>query len=114
MENKLNYLTETEKCAIEQFAKLMRDELGQSLIKMEIFGSKIRGDYSDSSDIDILIIVKERTLDIMDRVADITSRLNIEHNLSLSPVIFSEYEYKINIDMTSPFSLAVEVEGVRL
>lgn len=114
MGNNLNYITETEKDALKQFVNLMQAALGENLTKMELFGSKVRGNYSESSDMDILVIVKERTIDVMDKIAEITAELNLEYNLSIAPVVFSEYEYKVNTDMASPFSLAVESEGVRL
>jgi len=114
MKISLKYLTETEKKVVAEFAKLVRTALGENLIDMEIFGSKVRGDFTGDSDMDILVVVKERTLDSMDRIAEITANLNIEYNLSISPVIFSEYEYKVNEDMKSPFVLNVEAEGVRL
>lgn len=114
MKNSLNYLTKTEKNVLKQFVNLMQAALGGDLIRIELFGSRARGDYSEGSDIDILIIVKERTIDVMDKIAEITAELNLEYNLSISPVVFSEYEYKVNTDMASPFSLAVESEGVRL
>lgn len=114
MNSNLKYLTEVEQLAVDQFAKLMRDKLGRALVKMELFGSKIKGNFTETSDIDILIIARERTFDVMEAVADVTARLNIEYNLSLSPVVFSEQEFKVNADMSSPFSLAVEAEGVLL
>ena len=114
MKISLKYLTELERKVVGQFAKLVRTALGKNLINIEIFGSKVKGDFTEDSDIDILIVVKERTLDSMDKIAEITADLNIEYNLSISPVIFSEYEYKVNEDIKSPFVLNVEVEGVRL
>lgn len=114
MEKSLNYLTKTEKKVVERFAKLVRNAMGENLIDIEIFGSKVRGDFSEDSDIDMLVVVKERTLDSMDKIAEITANLNIGYNLSISPVIFSEYEYKRNEYMKSPFVLNVEAEGVRL
>jgi predicted nucleotidyltransferase len=113
-ESSLNYLTKTEKRAVEQFAKLVRAALGENLIDIEIFGSKVRGDITKDSDIDILIVVKNRTIDVMDKIAQFTSELNLEFNHFLSPVIFSEYEYKVNKDMASPFTLSIEREGVVL
>src|SRR3989338_1810239 len=114
MQQVLRYLTETEKKVVEKFAKLVRTALRENLIDMEIFGSKVRGDFTGDSDIDILIVVKERTLDVMDKIGDITAELALEYNLPLSPVIFSEYECQVNRNMSSPFVLSVEAEGVRL
>ncbi len=109
-----SYLNGPEKNVIERFVKLIRAALVDNVADIEFFGSKVRGDFTASSDIDILIIVKKRTLDVMDKVAEITSDLNLEYNLSLSPVVFSEEEYKRNADMGSPFSLSIAAEGVKL
>lgn len=114
MASSLKYLTEVEKSVVDRFVRLIRTELRDNLIDIEIFGSKVRGDYAEFSDIDILIIVKDRSLDVMDKVADITSDLNIEYNLSISPVIFSEHEYSVNENMSSPFVSSIEAEGIRL
>lgn len=114
MASSLKYLTDVEKSVVDRFVKLIRAGLRDNLVDIEIFGSKVRGDYSEFSDIDILIIVKDRSLDVMDKVADITSDLNIEYNLSISPVIFSEHEYSMNESMSSPFVSSVEAEGIRL
>ncbi|MBI5196597.1 MAG: nucleotidyltransferase domain-containing protein [Nitrospirae bacterium] len=110
----LKYLTKIEKKVVEEFAKQVRTALGQNLIDMEIFGSKVRGDFTGDSDIDILVVVKERTLDVMDKIGDITAELALEYDMPLSPVIFSKYEYQVNRNMSSPFVLSVEAEGVRL
>jgi len=80
------------------------------MVRMSVFGSKVRGDYREKSDIDILVIVKERSLRVMDQIAEITSDLNIEFDLSITPVVFSEHEYDMNATMASPFSLAVHEE----
>lgn len=114
MASSLKYLTEVEKSVVDRFVRLIRTELSDNLIDIEIFGSKVRGNYSEFSDIDILIIVKDRSLDVMDKVADITSDLNIEYNLSISPVIFSEHEYSVNEHMSSPFVSSIEADGIRL
>jgi predicted nucleotidyltransferase len=110
----MKHLTKAERHAVEDFAKLIRAGLGGCLIKIEIFGSKVRGDYTESSDIDILIIVKERTLDVMDRIGDIAAELTLEYNIPISPIVFSEHEYKVNADMSSSFILSVKAEGCRL
>lgn len=114
MKKAMNYLTKSEKRAVNEFARLMRAELGERLIRMDIFGSKVKGNFTEDSDIDILIIVKKRTLDVMDMVAGIASELMLKYNLPISPVVFSEYEYKVNANMSSPFILNVESEGIVL
>ncbi|GAF80722.1 unnamed protein product, partial [marine sediment metagenome] len=101
----LNHMSKKERQALDRFREIVKSCLGEYLVRMFVFGSKVRGDYTEASDIDILIIVKERSLDIMDQIAEITSDLNIEYDLSIAPVVFSENEYDMNATMASPFSL---------
>ncbi len=114
MGGNLDHMSKTERYAIEQFGETVKSRLGEYVVKMSVFGSKVRGDYRATSDIDILVIVKERSLRVMDQIAEITSDLNIKYDLSISPVVFSEQEYDMNAKMASPFSLAVRQEGLSL
>ncbi|MFH1123662.1 MAG: nucleotidyltransferase domain-containing protein [Pseudomonadota bacterium] len=114
MGGSLNHMSKKERYAIERFGETVKSRLGENVIRMSVFGSKVRGDYTEKSDIDILVIVKERSLRVMDQIAEITSDLNIEFDLSIAPVVFSEHEYDMNAIMASPFSLAVHEEGLLL
>ena len=114
MGGNLDHMSKTERYAIEQFGETVKSRLGEYVVKMSVFGSKVRGDYRTTSDIDVLVIVKERSLCVMDQIAEITSDLNIKYDLSISPVVFSEQEYDMNAKMATPFSLAVREEGLSL
>ena len=114
MGGSLSYLSKAERLAVERFGDAVKNRLGEDVVRMSVFGSKVRGDYQKASDIDVLVIVKERSLRVMDQIAEITSDLNVEYDLSISPVVFSEQEYDMNAKMASPFSLAVREEGLSL
>lgn len=114
MSGSLKHMSKKERYAIERFGETVKSRLSEYVVRMSVFGSKVRGDYSEASDIDILVIVKERSLRVMDQIAEITSDLNIEFGLSIAPVVFSENEYDMNATMASPFSLTVHEEGLLL
>lgn len=114
MGGSLDYMSNTERTAIGRFCETVKSRLGESVVSISVFGSKVRGDYKATSDIDVLVIVKDRSLRVMDQIAEITSDLNIEYDISIAPVVFSEPEYDMNAKMASPFSLAVHEEGVLL
>ena len=114
MSGALNYMNTTETLAIARFRDAVMSSLGGEVVQMYVFGSKVRGDFNAYSDIDILVVVKDRSLKIMDKIAEITAGLNIEYDLSIAPVVFSEQEYRTNESMSSPFSLAVREEGFPL
>lgn len=114
MGSSFSYMSKTERRAVERFGDAVKSRLGEYVVRMTVFGSKVRGDYQKASDIDVLVIVKERSLRVMDQIAEITSDLNVEYGFSISPVVFSEQEYDMNTKMASPFSLAVRAEGLSL
>jgi len=114
MGGSLKHMNKKERQALKRFGETVKSRLGDYyVVMMSVFGSKVRGDFTETSDIDILIVVKERSLLVMDQIAEITSDMNIEYDLSIAPVVFSENEYTMNATvMASPFSLAVHEEGL--
>lgn len=114
MGSSFDYMNENERYVIERFREAVKKNIGELVTNMSVFGSKVRGDYNEASDIDILVIVKERSMAVMDQIAEITSELNIEYNLSIAPVVFSEQEHNMNAIMHSPFTVSVRTEGLSL
>jgi predicted nucleotidyltransferase len=114
MGSSFSYMSKTERLAVERFGAEVKIRLGEYMVRMSVFGSKVRGDFRETSDIDVLVIVKKRSLRVMDQIAEITSDLNVKYDLSISPVVFSEQEYDMNTKMATPFSLAVREEGLSL
>lgn len=57
-----------EKDAIKKVTKKLKRFFGNELIAVIVFGSRVRGDFTQESDLDILVIVKKRTFDIIDTI----------------------------------------------
>lgn len=114
MASSLKYMKKNERSAIQRFREAINKNIGKDLISIIAFGSKVRGDFNEASDIDILIIVKNRSLRVMDKIAEITAELNIEYNISIAPVVFSEKEYNMNKIMNTSFTSSISAEGLSL
>ncbi|MFQ6079813.1 MAG: nucleotidyltransferase domain-containing protein, partial [Thermodesulfobacteriota bacterium] len=71
MKKRPDYLSEAERKAIESFVKELRRKLGEEILSIRLFGSRVRGDFHRDSDIDVFILVKKRTLDIEDMITEI-------------------------------------------
>jgi len=113
MQGTLSHLNKAEKKVITSFVKKLREKLGEEIVSIRLFGSKIRGDFTKDSDIDIFILVKKRK-EVRDKVSDIAADYFFETNIPLSPVVYSLYEYKKNKELGSFFFENVEREGVIL
>jgi predicted nucleotidyltransferase len=83
-----------------------------TILRLVAFGSRVRGDFRGDSDFDILVIIK----DISERaqVVRFIYDVEVETDAPLSPVIFTEAEYRKNRALCNPFVMNVEREGVVL
>ena len=84
------------------------------MLDMKIFGSKVRGDFQRESDIDILLIVRDRDARVREYISEIASDLNLEFDCLISPVIYTEAEYNQNRQFNNLFAENLEKEGITL
>ncbi|MDI6766052.1 MAG: nucleotidyltransferase domain-containing protein [Bacteroidota bacterium] len=98
--------------AINIFSKRLKKALGKQLISVQLFGSKARGDFHKDSDIDIYIVVREKSMKVRDKIFNIDTAIWDEYDVFLSPVVYSEYEERKNLEMHSFFFEAVQKEGI--
>lgn len=84
--NRLTYLNKWEKLALQEFSDQMRETYGDNLIKIILYGSKARGDSTQSSDIDLLIVLKKMGLryNEIKRINIITSPLCLKYQVLIS------------------------------
>lgn len=114
MKKKLEFLNPNEKKAITSFVKALKEKLGNEILTIRLFGSKVRGDFKEDSDIDIFILVKERTQKVSDILSEIEVDWDIKYNVPISTVLYSLYEYQKNKELKSFFFENVEKEGIIL
>ncbi|CUX77667.1 nucleotidyltransferase family protein [Thermococcus chitonophagus] len=62
---------EKKALALREFIKRVEDKFGGSVESIVLFGSYARGDYSEDSDIDVLIVGDVDFYEIMEIVTDI-------------------------------------------
>jgi predicted nucleotidyltransferase len=114
MKGQLGYLNKTEREVIGSFVKELRGKLGDEILSIHLFGSKARGDFLEDSDIDIFVLVREKTPDVRGKLAEITTDYDIEYGLPLSIVLYDLFEYGKNKELGSFFFESVEREGIAL
>ena len=67
---------------VDEVARRLRDELKASIHDFEglyVFGSQVRGDYTDESDVDIVVLFGQDYYDIPDSFYDILSQMGYEY-----------------------------------
>ena len=108
------YLNQKEKVSLNEFSKRLRKLLGNNLISLILFGSKVKGTSTEESDIDLLVVVKKKTPFVRHKIYDILFDIDPYYELKLSTLIYSELEYRKNEELKSPFVESLKREGITL
>ena len=96
---------------LREFKRELTEILGDKLVDVILFGSYVRGDYTDESDIDVLIIVKERpTIDEENKISKLCLKFLIKYNVIISAITCP----KDLFDLGSSFIDEVRRVGVKI
>ena len=90
--------------------------MGDSLDSVIVYGSYARGDYSELSDVDVMILVsltENQIKEIFNRISDLAFEYLMEYGIDISPVIINMDHFNYWAD-NLPYYRNVRDEGVRL
>jgi len=104
-------LAPTDRQIVERFKSLMA-ERGLPVLETIVFGSRARGDCDEESDLDILVLVSQRTREIVDAVRDCAWEIGFDSNRYIQTVIRSKDEVENTPLRSSLLMLAVQAEGI--
>lgn len=107
-------MVETEREVIVSLVRDLHETLGDEILSIRLFGSRARGDFHGDSDIDLFILVREKTSGIREKVSDLIADYIFDYDLPLSPVLYDLLEYHKNMELGSFFFENVEKEGALL
>jgi predicted nucleotidyltransferase len=114
MVQKTNLPEELTEIAIDKLKTLLIKELSINIISIIFFGSRQKGKFTPDSDIDILIIVKDKNSLVINKIFDIADEVErnvLSHSISLSIHVRSFDEYMRFKNLKSLFMEEVEREG---
>jgi predicted nucleotidyltransferase len=103
-----------EKQVIFSFKKALEKSLGQNLISLQLFGSKARGDSQKDSDIDILLVIKEKNRRIDELIYNIVVDLMLKTGLYLSVKILDLKSFEKLNQIPTVFMQKIKEEAVKL
>lgn len=109
-------MTTNIKEIMQQFADRVRGLLGNTLDSVIVYGAYARGDYSELSDIDVMILVtltEEKIKKISDEISDMAFEYLMKFGVDISPVITNIDHFNYWVD-NLPYYRNVRDEGVRL
>lgn len=97
---------------LREFKKEIENILRNKFIELILFGSYARGDYEFGSDIDVLLLVKEKlTREEKDKISLKASGLSLKHDIVISCF---DYIYDAYKTWETPFLMNVRREGTKI
>ena len=109
----MNNLSEKENQAIKELVAGLKKVYGDNLSRVILYGSKARGEATEDSDIDILVVLKRlgNISEERERIHSIKWPICYKYDLLISAIIRSEQEYLTRL---SPLVLNIKKEGIKL
>ncbi|MEA3460094.1 MAG: nucleotidyltransferase domain-containing protein [Chloroflexota bacterium] len=111
---KLKHLTGQERAALEEFVARVRESYEEEIARITLFGSKVRGDFDEESDVDLLMVVEHRNSQLWDDVVAIEMGLMLKYGIVISSLIMGYENYEWHRQHRAPLYCNVEREGVDL
>lgn len=96
---------------LNEFREQVEELYGKRLKDVILFGSWVRGEATEESDIDLIIILEGKVIPgkEIDRLIDIITDINLKHGVLISVNPISEKDYSAT---NSPLLLNVRKEGM--
>lgn len=110
----LRQITKNESEALQTFIQRLREELGQQVVQVILFGSKARSDSTKDSDIDVLILASEENWQLDKTVRGISSRIGLDYNVLINPFLIAEKRWRQMSEERFSICRNVERDGITL
>lgn len=107
-------LTQKEKDGLASFKGALQSLLGDNLLSLRLFGSRARGEGTEESDLDVLVLVTKKDRALCRRIVEESLEVDLAYEINLAPTILSADEYQRNREYGTPFYRNVERESVSL
>ncbi|MCH7660104.1 MAG: nucleotidyltransferase domain-containing protein [Euryarchaeota archaeon] len=99
--------TERREQAFEEFAKAVHDALGERVHEIILYGSVARGDATERSDVDVLVVLDSK--DETDELFQLSFDIGVKHGVAIIPHLQTKDHFESRQDW--PFLKNVLSEG---
>lgn len=109
----LKHLTDQEKAALSEFVARLQEKYADEVVLVVLFGSKVRGDFDEESDLDVLVVVEgDDRWPYWREITDLTSDLLLDYEVNISVLVFNEEHYRWLMKHRTPIYNNTTREGV--
>jgi predicted nucleotidyltransferase len=108
------YLTEQEKAALAAYVSHLRQEYGDQIVAVKLFGSKARGDHEEDSDLDVLVVVRSDDWRLHDQMVVTAVQPMLDYDVVITPLIVSTKRLRQWQRDRMPIHRRIQADGVSL
>ena len=99
-----------------EIAKELKEKLSKivHLLDFRVFGSRVRGNQDEYSDMDVFIEVESLGKELEEKLHEVAWEIGLENSIYISPLIFTRYEVENSPLRVSPIIKNITSEGVKV
>jgi len=98
---------------VQKYARLVRGHFGERLARIWLYGSAARGDWTEESDVDVLVLLHREEDSDMEWLVSTAYRIGLtERHLLLQPVMLTKDEFDQLTIRERRFACDVLREGI--
>lgn len=94
--------------AFEKFVERAEEELGDQIVQIMLFGSVARGEENEESDVDVLVVVRDKA--VKDQVFDLAYQIMLAEDIYISPKVIPLDLFKSMKEQGNPFLKSIREE----
>jgi len=99
--------------ALEELKK--RTISDYDVLDIVVYGSVVRGEADEESDIDVLLITKQQLdRETRHQITDIVCEINLQHDTNLSTLVVDHESWKSGVYSILPIHEEIQSEGISL
>jgi len=110
----LDLLSPAERVALDRFVSEARRICGSRLVELRAYGSRVRGEGHELSDLDVFVLLAEPDRALEGALDDLAADLHLETQVMLDPRVWSRTEWETWLRHERALALAIAAEGVPL
>lgn len=113
-QDRLRYLNDNERAALAEYLRRLRAEFGDQVLSVRLFGSKVRGDFDNDSDLDLFIRVRSDDWRLHRQMGRIGTDIEIAYGVLWSEILAGPARCAAMRQYREPLYNSVKREGVEL
>jgi predicted nucleotidyltransferase len=107
-------LSLAEQAAVQDLVRRLRDRLGERLVEVRLYGSKVRETARPESDVDLVVLVTQQTSALREEVFTEVSTVILERDVLLDVHLVDRGQLRELQRLGAPYAAVIQEEGTPL